>query len=198
MEKRFKCWESAALLALCATLLLSVWAQSRQASLSGSLLRLHVIAVSDDPQEQARKLRVRDAVLDYLAPRLENAADREQARSVLEAELEGIAEAAAGAAEGREVHVTLGEEWYPLREYEGFTLPAGRYESLRVVLGEGRGQNWWCIVFPPLCLSAAEGERLQSALSREDYGIVTEEDAYLLRFRILELWGELMKYCKSE
>ena len=191
MDKRFKIWETAALLALCVTLLGGVWAQGRQEELSGKLLRLHVIAASDEAEEQALKLHVRDAVLDYLSPLLEAAADRDAARDILEGELENVRAAAETAAEGRVVQVTLGPECYPLRRYEGFTLPAGTYESLRVVLGEGEGQNWWCIVFPPLCMTAVEGEKLQSVMGREDYAIVTEEEGYVLRFRILELWGEL-------
>lgn len=192
MEKRFRLWETAALVSLCLTLLLGVWAQARQTDISDRLLRLHVIAASDDEEEQALKLRVRDAVLSYLAPRLEGAADRDAARAILACELENVRSAAESASEGREVRVTLGQERYPLRQYEGFTLPAGEYESLRVVLGEGQGHNWWCIVFPPLCLSAAEGEKLQSVMGREDYGIVTGEEGYVLRFRIVELWGEII------
>lgn len=191
MRDRFKIWETAALLALCLALLLGAWAQGRQEAISGKLLRLHVIAASDEPQEQAIKLRVRDAVLAWLAPRLKGAADRDEARAILAAELKTLRAVAETAAEGRAVRVELGRERYPLRQYEGFTLPAGEYESLRVVLGEGAGRNWWCIVFPPLCVSAAEGELLQSAMSRESYGIVTEEEGYVLRFRIVELWGEL-------
>ena len=191
MRDRFKTWETAALLALCLTLLLGVWAQGRQTAISDKLLRLHVIAASDEPQEQAVKLQVRDAVLAWLAPQLEGAADRDEARAILAGELETLRAVAESAAEGRAVRVELGRERYPLRQYEGFTLPAGEYESLRVVLGEGEGRNWWCIVFPPLCIEAAEGERLQSAMSRESYGIVTEEEGYVLRFRIVELWGEL-------
>ena len=191
MRDRFKTWETAALLALCLTLLLGVWAQGRQTAISDKLLRLHVIAASDEPQEQAVKLQVRDAVLAWLAPQLEGAADRDEARAILAGELETLRAVAESAAEGRAVRVELGRERYPLRRYEGFTLPAGEYESLRVVLGGGEGRNWWCIVFPPLCIEAAEGERLQSAMSRESYGIVTEEEGYVLRFRIVELWGEL-------
>ena len=191
MERRFHLWETAALLALCVTLLLGVWAQGRQRSISGSVLRLHVIAASDAPEEQALKLRVRDAVLDYLAPRLETVQDRDETRALLAGDLDGVRAAAESAAEGREVRVTLGRERYPLRQYEGFRLPAGEYESLRVVLGAGEGQNWWCIVFPPLCLGAVEGEKLQSVMGRGDYGIVSEEEGYVLRFRVLELWGEL-------
>ncbi len=191
MQKQFKIWETAALLALCVTLLVGTWAQAKQTEISDSLVRLHVIAASDEEAEQALKLRVRDAVLAYLAPKLEDAPDRDAAKEMLGADLDGIREAAESAAEGRAVTVTLSRERSPLRQYEGFALPAGEYESLRVVLGEGEGHNWWCVVFPPLCLSAAEGEKLQSVMGREDYGILTEEEGYALRFRILELWGEI-------
>ena len=191
MDRHFKIWETAALLALCVTMLLGVWAQGKQAAISTDLVRLHVIAASDAPEEQALKLRVRDAVLAYVGPKLKEVQDREAALDALGADLEGVRRAAESAAEGRSVRVTLGRERYPLRQYGGFTLPAGEYESLRVVLGEGEGHNWWCIVFPPLCLQAAEGEKLQSVMSREDYGIVCEEEGYELRFKIVELWGEI-------
>ncbi len=191
MNTHFKIWEMAALLALCLTLLLCAWAQGRQTAISADLVRLHVIAASDAPEEQALKLRVRDAVLAYLGPKLKSAEDRAAAIETLSADLEGVRRAAEDAAEGRSVRVTLGRERYPLRQYEGFTLPAGEYESLRVVLGAGEGHNWWCIVFPPLCLQAVEGEKLQSVMSREDYGIVCEEEGYELRFKIVELWGEI-------
>lgn len=193
MENRsFKTWETAALLALCLTLLWGTWAEARQQSIAAGLVRLHVIAVSDDEAEQALKLRVRDAVLDYLRPRLADAADAEEARAILAVELEGIAAAAEAAGEGRSVTVTLGQEDYPLRQYDAFTLPAGRYESLRVVLGEGEGHNWWCVVFPTLCLDAVEAGQLQSVMSREDYAMVTGGEEYELRFWLVELWGELV------
>lgn len=189
--RKLRVWELAALLALCLAMLAGTWAQARQNSISRGLVRLHVIAVSDAAEEQELKLQVRDAVLAYLEPVLMGVEDREQAREILSADLNGIAQAAASAAQGRQVQVSLGRERYPSREYEGFTLPAGEYESLRIVLGEGQGHNWWCIVFPPLCVSAAQAEQVQSVMSREDYGIVTEQEGYALRFRVVELWGEL-------
>jgi stage II sporulation protein R len=184
-------WETAALLALCLTLLWGTWAGARQRRLAAGLLRLHVIAVSDDEAEQTLKLRVRDAVLDYLRPRLAEVSDPTEARAILLRELEGVAGAAASAAEGRPVTVSLGPEDYPARSYGGFTLPAGRYESLRVTLGEGRGRNWWCVVFPTLCLDAARPEELRQTLSPEDYALVTRGEGYELRFWLVELWGEL-------
>ena len=192
MNKQFRLWEGAALLALCLALLSGVWAEGRQQSVSKKLVRLHVIAVSDEEQEQELKLAVRDAVLDYLRPVLADSEDSATARQLLEENLEGIARAASAVSEGRQVTVSLGAERYPLREYEGFTLPAGTYDSLRVVLGEGRGHNWWCIVFPPICLTAAQAEQVQSVMGGEDFALVTEAEGYELRFRLVELWGELM------
>lgn len=190
--KHLRLWEAAALCALCLSLCIGTWAQARQQSISAGLVRLHVIAVSDDEAEQALKLRVRDAVLGYLSPKLEAVKTSAQAREVIRAELDGIGAAAAAVSEGRTVTVSLGPEDYPTREYAAFTLPAGRYESLRVTLGEGKGHNWWCVVFPPLCLSAAESESVRQVMSEEDYAIITGEEDYQLRFRIVELWGELM------
>ena len=191
--KNLRAWELALLAALCLTLCVGLWAQKKQGELSSQVVRLHVLAVDDSEEEQALKLRVRDAVLADLAPLLEGVTDRDEAREILAGRLQAIAEAAADAAEGRKVSVSLGPESYPLRRYEGFVLPAGTYESLRVVLGEGEGHNWWCVVFPPLCLSAADAGRVQSVMKPDDFALIIEEDGYELRFRIVELWGELQR-----
>ena len=191
-------WELSALIALCVCLLTGLWAQGREASIAGQLIRLHVLAVSDEPAEQAVKLRVRDAVLEVLSPRLEGVKSIGEAGAILAASLEDVRAAAESAAEGRRVRVTLGEESYPTRDYAGFSLPAGRYRSLRVVLGEGEGCNWWCVVFPPVCLSAVQREALRPVMNPEDYALITRADGWQLRFRIVELWGELMEKLESE
>lgn len=190
-ERRFRPWETAALLSLCLTLLWGCWANARQRSIASGLVRLHVIAASDEAEEQALKLRVRDAVLAWLRPRLAEAGSAAEAEEILLRELPGIRAAALAASEGRPVTVSLGPEDYPLRRYGGFSLPAGRYESLRVVLGEGEGRNWWCVIFPTLCLDAAETGALREQLTGEDYALVTGESGFRLRFRLVELWGEL-------
>ena len=192
-KSRMKIWEVSLLLALCFSLCLGTWAQAKQSSLSSSLVRLHVIAVSDDEYEQALKLRVRDGVLSYISPKLRNVESAQQAQEIIKNELDGIKAAAESSAEGRSVEVTLSQEYYPTRNYEKFSLPAGKYQSLRVILGEGEGHNWWCVVFPPLCISAAEQEQAVESMSEDMRGIVTEEDGYEYKFRILELWGELME-----
>ena len=192
-EYKLKTWELAALCALCVSLCVGTWAQGRQRDISSSLVRLHVIAASDETAEQELKLRVRDNVLEYLTPVLDKAESPEEAQRIINGELTSIKAAAEACAGGRSVSVTLGQEYYLTREYEGFTLPAGQYQSLRVILGEGKGHNWWCVVFPPLCVSAAEQNKALDAMSEPERGLITEADGYELRFRIVELWGELME-----
>ena len=165
-ERSLRIWELAALLALSISLCAGAWAEARQSSISSRLIRLHVIAASDETQEQEIKLRVRDAVLEYLAPRLDGATDAEAARELIAANTDGIAKAAESAAEGRTVRVTLGRERYPTR-------------------------RWWCVAFPPLCTGAVTEDELRAAMETEDYGIISEQDGYLLKFRIIELWESL-------
>lgn len=187
-----KIWEVSLLFALSVALCLGTWAQGRQSALSQKLVRLHVIAASDEAAEQELKLQVRDAVLEYLSPRLAGADDSRQAQAILRQELESIQLVAEGAAQGRSVTVTLGKERYPTKRYEGFTLPAGKYDSLRITLGQGQGHNWWCIVFPPVCLSASQSDTVEQQLGEEDFRLISDGQGYELRFKILELWGELV------
>lgn len=194
--KKLKIFELSLLIALCFSLCLGTWAQARQNDISGSLVRLHVLAVSDDETEQRIKLRVRDSVLEYISPLLEGANSSEEAKRIINAHADGIRAAAEKVSQGRRVTVTLGEEYYPTRDYEGFALPAGKYDSLRVILGEGRGHNWWCVVFPPLCVSAAEQEKALETMKDDVRGIVADAEGYTVKFRIVELWNELMEMIK--
>jgi len=184
-------WEIALMAALCVTLAAGAHAGAQQDALADKMVRLHVIARSDEPEDQRVKLLVRDAVLAELEPLLERAEDAVSARETVAGALQTVADTAAQVS-GLPVTVTLGPEDYPTREYEGFSLPAGRYTSLRVVLGEGAGQNWWCVVFPPLCLSAAEASFAEaSGLTDDEFSLITEENScWEIRFRIVELWDE--------
>ena len=161
-KSHFRYWELALLLAVCVTLLTGTWAQARSALLASRLVRLHVIAVSDDDTEQAVKLQVRDAVLAYLEPQLAGVTDVDTARLRIADDLDGIARAAQTAAGERPVRVSLGAEHYPTRDYGAFALPAGVYTSLRVTLGAGAGHNWWRVIYPPLCAQAAGLPELMS------------------------------------
>ncbi|MBO5041567.1 MAG: stage II sporulation protein R [Clostridia bacterium] len=195
MSKRFCV---AIVVTLVLLLLLSYLPIHGEAEVYDTVLRLHVLANSDSEEDQALKLKVRDGVLAVTAPLLENAATRDQAEAIVRAHMTDIQSAAeAVVAENgskQTVTVMLDLEDYPTRNYESCAFPAGEYLSLRVCLGEAEGQNWWCVLFPPLCLSAAtakddaEDAFIQVGLSKEQYGIVTETQSrkYRVRFKILE------------
>ena len=197
MNKKLKLWEKAALSALCLSLLGACWAQGEREELEGKIIRLHVIAVSDSEEEQTIKLQVRDAVLNCLAPLLEEAGESEAAHGKLLSNLDTIAAAAAGVSEGRQVTVTLGPENYPARRFEGGILPYGRYESLRVILGEGEGRNWWGVLYPQLCLPAVEADSesmdMREAMARDGLLIVPEAEGVELRFFLLDCWSEFCR-----
>ena len=169
----------------------------QQRALADKLIRFHVVADSDAEADQSNKLAVRDALLDTLAPMAKRTQTRAEMLHVLRDSLPQLKAQAEqtlrrlGCADA--VEVSLGRESYPLRRYEGYVLPAGSYESLRVVLGEGEGRNWWCVIFPQLCLTASAAEQAQSVMNPEDFAIISEEEGYELRFRVVELWGELMR-----
>ena len=191
-KNKFRVWETALLLALSAAMLCSSWASAASGRVSDQLVRLHVIASSDSEYDQAVKLHVRDAVLEYLEPRLSEAPDSRRAGEIISSGLEGIRAAALSASEGQAISVELGEEYYPTREYDTFSLPAGKYTSLRVTLGGGEGHNWWCVVFPPLCLTASDAEDAFEALDGDTRAVISEDGAGVqFKFRLLELWGEL-------
>ena len=181
-------WELALIGALTAVLLTALWAQKTQAEVASELVRLHVLAKDDTDYEQAVKLQVRDEVLKFVQPMLAGTKTQAQAVAVLNSNMDGIRQTAAAVAGDRQVAVTLTEEYYPTREYEGFALPAGEYTSLRVILADGEGRNWWCVVYPPLCTELAT-ERME-LLTDETESLITGQEGYVYKFRILELWGE--------
>ena len=192
-QYRLKAWELALLCALSLTLSAAVWAQGSIQRIEDGLIRLHVLAVSDDGEEQRIKLRVRDAVLSFLSPELETVTDKAEAERIVSKSLPQIRAAAESAAEGRGVAVTLTRERYPTRRYGSFALPAGEYDSLRVILGEGQGHNWWCVVFPPVCLGTESEEVLSDAVGEDVFEILCADGETSLRFKLLELWGNLTR-----
>lgn len=185
-------WEFALMTALTLALAAGLWAQDAGARLQRNFVRLHVIAASDSAADQAEKRAVRDAALAVLAPKLDGVTDQQEAcRTILAARREVLAAAQRVCA--HPVRFRLGTEHYPTRVYDGgFALPAGDYTSLRLVIGDGAGQNWWCVVFPPLCAAETFSPEAVPALSREDAGLITRADGeYEIRFRVLELWDML-------
>ncbi len=188
---------AAAMLLVAALLILPIHGE---AAVYDSVIRLHVLANSDSDADQARKLLVRDAVLREAQALLHGTKTREEAEVVLAQSLGSIERVAAECLQKNgstdAVAVTLGQEEYPTRVYENLAFPSGEYLSLRVCIGQAEGQNWWCVLFPPLCLSAAttkaEAEEafLSAGLSEQQYRIITDSEntKYKLRFKILEFF----------
>ena len=189
-----------ATLSLCAILLfIGLLPVHGESEIYDTVVRLHVLANSDNEADQALKLKVRDAVLEVSAPMVEDCGTQAEAVETLTTHLTELEAAASAviAAEGYDYPVTvlLGEEDYPTRTYESCAFPAGSYVSLRVCIGEAEGQNWWCCLFPPLCLTAASAKSdnedafIQVGLTKDQYGIITEtgKTKYKVRFKLLEV-----------
>lgn len=199
--KRLKIWEIALLTGLALFLISGAVALGTQVQLADKVVRLHVLANSDSEEDQALKLLVRDTVLDRAEALLAQSDDRAEAEALLRGQLLEFEELAAGviaqAGYDYPVKVELEETRFPTREYDGFTLPAGDYLALRVLIGAAEGQNWWCVVFPPLCTTAAAdvpASALAGGLSQEEVSLITEENTgYVLKFKAVEWWESLQE-----
>ena len=174
-------------------------------NLYDSVIRIHVLANSDSPEDQELKLAVRDEILQYAEDHFPKGTSREDAKEELQAQLEEIATIAEDvlAEKGcpEEVEVCLSEEYYPTREYEGLSLPQGKYLSLQVKIGTAEGQNWWCILFPPVCTRSAmapEDALAEVGMNEENIKTVIGDGAdYRYRFRCIELWEGAKKKFQS-
>ena len=168
--------------------------------LKEELIRLHVVAASDSEEDQAIKLRVRDAVLESLQAGLADVTDVEGAKEYIRANLprlEAVAnEVLAAAGCGDVATVSLQVEEFAARVYDTFSLPAGIYDALRIVIGEGEGQNWWCVAFPSLCLPATtdgfEAVAAGAGFSEELTDTLTGE--YEVRFFLLDMVGRIENF----
>jgi stage II sporulation protein R len=189
LVKRFLALMLVALLVTAAAFSLRVSMEQRR--LAEKLIRLHVVAASDDAADQARKLRVRDALLPQIAVLTAGCADAEEAEAALRAGLPALERTAAETlGTGEAAAASLTEEAFPRRDYESFSLPAGTYRALRVTLGAGQGHNWWCVAFPALCLPAAEDFQQaaeQAGLSDEEIAMMQDDTAEVqIKFRLLD------------
>ena len=198
-RNKLKLVEIALLVGLAAFLASGGLALRAQTQLAERVVRLHVLANSDGEEDQELKLLVRDRVLARATELLTQAGNRAEAESLLRRELPELEALAARElrANGCDYPVTaeLTDTEFPTREYDGFTLPAGEYLALRVVIGEGAGRNWWCVVFPPLCTAASAevpAAALAAGLTEDQVGLITEEDrGYVLKFKTVEWWEQL-------
>ena len=191
---------------LCLVTVCSVlWADREQTDLANRMIRLHVVANSDNPADQALKLKVRDRILATAGVYLEGQTDVNVAMTALQDKLPELQAAAQSVVREQgysdPVAVSLEDTWFPTRVYDDFSLPPGTYHALRVVVGKGQGHNWWCVVFPPLCMGSAT-ETIQSTaaaggLSGDQVSLISgKSESYVVKFKVVE-WWETAKHALS-
>lgn len=190
--------------------------------ISSKLIRFHVIANSDGELDQELKLKVRDEVLEYIQPVLKESTSIEESRQILNErndEILDIAEKVIGDnGYDYKVESTLSKEYFPVKTYGNITLPQGEYEAYRIVIGSGEGQNWWCVMFPPICfVDITKGEvayeeteeEIKSVLSEKEFNMVdntkeennknmnvvdtTEDNNVVLKFKVVEFFKGIFK-----
>lgn len=198
MNSKIKYLLTFALCSVAAFLLISVLPSSGEEKLYENVVRLHVIANSDSEKDQTVKLAVRDAVLSEISKMSVDSTDG--ASEYIEdkkAEITSLCNKVLEESGSSDtVHLEFGKENYPVRYYDSFALPAGQYTSLRVVIGEGEGKNWWCVLYPPLCTASSEAEcedeYLAAGFTGEEYRLIKKESGvkYKIKFKILEIIAE--------
>lgn len=156
------------------------------------VVRLHILANSDSESDQQVKLAVRDALLGSGKELFSGTVNKENAEQTLREQKEELTEIANRVLRengfGYEAEIYLTEEYFTTRSYENFTLPAGEYLALKVILGNGEGHNWWCVMFPPLCLPAAtENADLNAVFDEDEVTLIRSAPQYEIRFKIVEI-----------
>ncbi len=170
---------------------------SDKAALQEHTIRLHVVGASDSVEDQQVKLQVKDAVVAFVEENLINARTAEEAKTLIAQLLPKIRQVAnqalADLGETCEALVSFLPEEFPTRDYASFRLPAGVYQALRITIGEGQGQNWWCVVFPSLCIPAGEfrDTAVGAGFSQPLAETLAGEETYQVRFFLLELLGKV-------
>lgn len=206
MEKR-KCLVIILLIGVVFSCLLNKDSQNVQAlqkGIASQVIRFHVLANSDSTEDQEIKLKVRDGVVAFVQQKLKKAESKEEAERIIRKNLSKIKREANKILEEEQYEsravAKLTKEEFPVKVYGDTVFPAGEYETLQVEIGKAKGHNWWCVMYPSLCLvdeSVAvvpkeSKEKLRDSLTEEEYETITQEKpAVKYRFKIAELWSDL-------
>lgn len=171
--------------------------EKSQVHIANQVIRFHVRANSDTKEDQEEKMLVKSEIVTYLQPYMAKAKSVEEGRTILlqkQKEIQKKAESFLKKTTGRKVRVFLTKEQFPVKTYGDLTFPPGKYEALRIDIGEGKGKNWWCVMYPSLCfvnettgvVPKKSKEKLKYVLSEQDYSSLKPE----YRFKIVELWKQ--------
>lgn len=163
-----------------------------------NILRLHILANSDSDEDQALKLKVRDEILKVSENIFDGAIDKEDAISCAEKNIETFEKVAESVIkkEGKDypVKISVAKATFDTRQYDGFTLPAGEYDAVRVLIGKAEGKNWWCVMFPAMCIPAAgEKHSLAEAVPSDSAEIAENAVKYEIKFKSVEIYESIKR-----
>ncbi len=170
--------------------------------ISSSVVRFHILANSDSEYDQQIKLKVRDGISEYVEGLLKDSKSAAETRKIISENLKNIEDYTDSCIKKYgctySAAAAFGNYKFPRREYENATFPGGNYNALKIVLGEGKGHNWWCVLYPQLCFSSSENGELsengysdlQNTLTKEEYGIITSKDTVKFKLKILEMFSD--------
>lgn len=191
----------------------SVKGSVTQEDIAKKIIRFHVVANSDSDKDQQLKLKIRDEILKFIEPKLKKSNSLEESRNILKSnnnEMKKIAEEIIKNNNfNYSVKTSLCKDNFPVKEYGNIVLPAGEYEAYKIIIGNGKGKNWWCVMFPPLCfIDITKGEvstketsdEMRRVLTEDEYSIVdnTEESTVILKSKVLEIFNSIFKVSKNE
>ena len=203
MKKIIKRIELSILISLVLCCMLNITVFSNQCdSIREKMLRMHVIANSDSEEDQNLKLKVRDAVLLKGKEIFDGSVTANEAEEKIKPHIDELEKTALSiiknAGYNYDVNITVQKDYFKTRTYDNsVTLPAGYYTAVKVIIGEGKGQNWWCVMFPPMCLPAANAEcKIDDVLNSEESNIVSNGKKYKIKFKIVEICEEIIKKYK--
>lgn len=189
---------SAVLLALLVIFSCTMAVAQKVSDISDHVIRLHVIANSDSDEDQACKLAVRDALLNCSEEYLGVGASKEEALKNAEKNLEVLRQVAEETVRKQgfsyDVQIELCTMDFPEKTYDDLVMPAGTYDAVRIILGEGSGQNWWCVMYPPLCVPAAEKIDPDDVFTKEEQDLLYKKEGYTVQFAVLEFFKEVGRF----
>lgn len=171
--------------------------QAECADISDEVFRLHILANSDNEEDQNLKLKVRDRVLEYSETLFKNAGSKEEAESIISDNLQNISNTAYAEVLDNgydyKVKAEITNMYFTTRYYENYTLPSGMYDALRITIGSGKGHNWWCVMYPSICISTEEEQdkKAKEVFDTTQYDIVKNEK-YQYKFKVVEIFE---KFC---
>ena len=183
-----------------------IWSLCRDASaIYEDTIRLHILAASDSERDQSLKLAVRDELVEEVAQLTQGASNQMESAGILRENIPYLTRIARQTLEregcAEDVQITLTREYYPTRAYDQLRLPEGEYTSLQVKIGAAEGENWWCILFPPVCTSSAKAEEAmaETGFSKSQIRLLTEDEdpQYTVKFRVVEQFSKIKRSLKE-